>query len=804
MDGPIFVLPQLLSPVNSPNVRFYAPMLSPEQSLVNMVAMPHLNLGAAMPFFYTRRMSHIPSSQSQLNVQIIAQQRAQEVRANFLPPVTQGNADIKTEKQPPMQQQQNKPGNQRDETKVKDQGSEGTGEQILNIKIFKSAKQEQKQNEPQGNEAGSGKNVNASKQEGAASAKNSSKGASEENAKMLPNESAEANEAGKVNKGSESQSVNPQEKSAAEEKLAPKNDKSELKDVQQKTKDKEASDSQKIGLNPSEKNAKSPSEELSSQNKIPAQDKQNTEQQSSEKKGLFKEQQLISKNPQTEPHTSSFQRKMEVQKQHTTQEAKEPTPINDKQTVQKSAEPIVTKIEKSPEDEKLSKDKNRDSEKKETTKIEKELKASETKYERRVDSESGEKKFMPKEKNEDSTLTLKEQLQVPLKEKHKISHQQGEKQLAASGAIKDREGQKAQQLELRLSRALGQENLALGWAAALTPGKITRDKRGGRQAQKQKMAPLKECKLSDLLYIFLAALASGANSIDEIAYFIEKRAQWFSVVLGLKESSLQSLPSRQMIWWLLLALDSSAFDSIVVPWLEEVRGKNSLITSQVTGKPLLPNITLWETDLGLAFGQVALSNSDNIFSEVEALLCYGLNLRNSVVMAEGFDHTTLSRQIARKRGSSIIAVEESLKSEKDSEQDICFESYLEGEDRVTVYVNPVEEENFTANLNVEYEIFGKGTSYYNYVSQGIKNPADPFFPMFRLKNRIKRPTFWMLNIALDTTSEDFTMANSRKNFELFKSYVHDIVDDYVDGDLTILQKMKKAAKHNEYLYKLLS
>lgn len=843
LDGPMFILPQFQSPINSlQSIRFYAPIFTPVQQEVNTIALPHINIpdqGAHVNIRHVGSPTHLQNrnlvalrpAESSFVVQIAALQRPKVELAQ--PRVSQEGVQIKTEKQfPTPQKQQQGSRHHRDEVKNKDQGTKGVGEQLLNIKIFKSQKQQQAEGSSLGKDSAPKEVKNASKQEntqGLVRPLVKEKGGKEQGGaplKVVPRQVGGDKASKEVQAGQKSRASEPSRETASERKQVSKNDAHRLRVplVEKGTKERSTvkgvfkSVLQQLGqktvnsvknehpISGNEKATAAPENE-----KLPP-------QQEAKAKMLPKGLQF----PAIKVPPPIVQRQMEAQRQKNEPAQREPIAINTRYAVQKAQEPAVGKVQSPQSESGISKDKNSEGNK-EADKNQRISKSTETKYERRADSgekfvpeneklpqdnklpheekspQQESKSDKPQQKVDNKTPMLREQELVPLKEKHKFESREPNKDLAISGMIKGK-SQEPRQVDFRLSRLSGQENVTMAWLGALSPGKITREKKRGRHSQRQKAIPLNECKLSDLLYILLAALASGANSIDEIARFMEKRIEWFTVVLGLKGG----LPSRQMIWWILLALDSSSFDAIVIPWLEEVRGKEALIRSRATEKPLLPNITLWETELGLAIGQYAGGiGSENIGKEVASLLPYALNLRNAVVMAEGVDEKSLYTQVAAKKGYTLIKVPAEPRAEESSEE-VCFESYLEGEDRLTVYVNPLEGEDFTAKLSIEYEVFGKGISHSTYMSRGLKNPADEFFPLYRMKNRVKKNVLWMLNTALDTSSQEFTMGNSRKNFRRFQSYVYDIITDYDDGKLTIEQKMKKASANNQDLYKLLS
>lgn len=69
-------------------------------------------------------------------------------------------------------------------------------------------------------------------------------------------------------------------------------------------------------------------------------------------------------------------------------------------------------------------------------------------------------------------------------------------------------------------------------------------------------------------YLFLVILSgylAGCNTIDDIAYFAELRASWFTSLTG-----MQSIPSYDTFWWFLTRVKPEVFKGLLIQWFERL------------------------------------------------------------------------------------------------------------------------------------------------------------------------------------------------------------------------------------------
>jgi len=379
--------------------------------------------------------------------------------------------------------------------------------------------------------------------------------------------------------------------------------------------------------------------------------------------------------------------------------------------------------------------------------------------------------------------------------------------VAATGGTKAKGGELKPQSNVSAAKQADNVHATQGWLAMTFTGTIQREKGSSKQAYLQNQNSQFKCaKVSSVLFVILSAMAAGAKNIEEIIHFMEKKQKWFKVLLGVDGKSSEGLPSRQMIWWMLLALDGDAFDEFLFPWLDELRGKKSQWVLSNTEKPILPHLSLWETPLGLIIGQ-SNEGEESVADDAIPAILKALNLSSMVIMAAGLPvKNDVEELIRRLGGKSIVKLDdqEGAFEESQMKEEVSFESYREGEERIVMNQVLQSDDRAGSLLKVEYELQGKEVEHCLYSSRGLKNPADYFFDLFRLSRKVEKKSQWQLNLAFHSLdSMEGAMKHCKRNLLLIEQYAHNFVSHSHSEGLSVAQKMKKAYYSSDYLLHLL-
>jgi hypothetical protein len=287
--------------------------------------------------------------------------------------------------------------------------------------------------------------------------------------------------------------------------------------------------------------------------------------------------------------------------------------------------------------------------------------------------------------------------------------------------------------------------------------------------------------------MLLCANLSGMHSLKDAIPFIEKRENWFKVLLGLKHG----LPPRQLIFWLLATLDSTLFDQTLRLWLQELQGAQS-------GSPILVDVIILQTPLGFIMGKMHSSEGN---PGAASKLIEGFSLKNfiSMVKSNG-SYGTLLERILRCGAEYIAEVDDELIPPENSQ---IYESYLEGVERVVVEEWRPPEGSLT-NLRVHSEIFssqGGGKSERFYVSS-MEIPNEDFFDLFRLQRPYENKLFWLINSALKFPSIGTAFQRCNATLQNIEQYAKEVIQVNGDGKGSVEQQMQKAAKDLDFLLQL--
>ncbi|MBA3238971.1 MAG: transposase family protein [Parachlamydiaceae bacterium] len=318
----------------------------------------------------------------------------------------------------------------------------------------------------------------------------------------------------------------------------------------------------------------------------------------------------------------------------------------------------------------------------------------------------------------------------------------------------------------------------------LTKAEISseRSRKGGKGAEAQHPH-----KLSDILFMLLCANLSGMHSLRDAIPFIEKRENWFKVVLGLRHG----LPPRQLIFWLLATLDSTLFDQTMRLWLQEVQGEQS-------GSQILVDVIILQTPLGFILGKLHGSEGN---PGAASKLIEGFSLKNFISMVRSkSSYGTLLERIRRRGADYIAEVDEELTSIENSQ---IYESYLDGVERVVVE-EWIPSEDSETNLRVHSEIFssqGISKSERFYVSS-LKSPNEDFFDLFRIQRPYENKLFWLINSALRFPSIGNAFERCTATLQNIEQYAKEVIQFNGDGKSSVEQQMQKASKDLDFLLQL--
>lgn len=373
----------------------------------------------------------------------------------------------------------------------------------------------------------------------------------------------------------------------------------------------------------------------------------------------------------------------------------------------------------------------------------------------------------------------KEEQQPIHKEKAAIAHQQ----------LSGRSEETAQAPQHRIFHSVDDPSMIVPpWLSMLLPNLteaelfVNKSGKGGKAVEVQHPH-----KISDILFMLLCANLSGMHTLREAIPFIEKRENWFKVILGLQHG----LPPRQLIFWFLATLDATVFEKTLKLWLQEVQGLQS-------GSPILVDVIILQTALGFIMGKLQGSKGN---PEAPSKLVEGFSLKNFVAMVKSEGSYGFLLEKIRQRGAEYIAeVDEELHPADNSQR---YESYVEGIER-TVMEEWMPPNSSTTNLSVHSEFFsaqGVSKSDRFYVSS-LKSPNEDFFDLSRLQKPYENKLFWLINNSLRFPSIGNAFQRCNASLQNIEQYAKEMILIHGDVKNSIEQQMQKASKDLDFLLQL--
>jgi len=343
----------------------------------------------------------------------------------------------------------------------------------------------------------------------------------------------------------------------------------------------------------------------------------------------------------------------------------------------------------------------------------------------------------------------------------------------------------------------------------------------GRGGSHKQSAEAIEYRLSDLLFMLLAASVCGCKTIDDYIRFLQSRAKWFKVVLG----GQFDVPSKELVWKFLSSLNPANYQYILSPWLEEVCGHSTKLKNQ-EGKPVLPAISIWQSPIGLMMGQAKSSDPHQDRLAIPSLLQL-FNLQGALVGAKSASpKLDISALIEKAKADFLVeikvdssAVEEIIElidaaAKKKSQLYSILESYIEGQDRMIVEALKIDKSYRLSSypthgdaaliLKVYTETVISGASSYrsSYFLSNLTSIDDEIFDLLRIQKPLERKVAWLLNCLSPPVPMSFAMQQCQQNMLLFRQFAISLLQRS-GGRLSLDEKMHSAARNNEELLKFL-
>jgi predicted transposase YbfD/YdcC len=170
--------------------------------------------------------------------------------------------------------------------------------------------------------------------------------------------------------------------------------------------------------------------------------------------------------------------------------------------------------------------------------------------------------------------------------------------------------------------------------------------------------------LSDILVIGLCAVLGDADSWNDIERFGDAKRDWFARFLQLPNG----IPNYRTFNRVFSALDPVAFQDCFLSWINGVCKRLGITHLQIDGKAhkgtadkrkdlkCLHTVSLWASDIGLTFGQVACEDKSNEITAIPKLLEL-MDLERALVSVDAMGcQKKIATKIRLQKGDYLLSV----------------------------------------------------------------------------------------------------------------------------------------------------
>lgn len=346
--------------------------------------------------------------------------------------------------------------------------------------------------------------------------------------------------------------------------------------------------------------------------------------------------------------------------------------------------------------------------------------------------------------------------------------------------------------------------------------------------------------VESILFISIAAVLGGANSIKEIHGFAESREMWLREILDLPHG----IPRYWTLWWVLGLIKPELLNSILIDWTEglskgedgriiAIDGKASRGTA-LKGKShsFIHIVSAWACEDGLTLGQCKVEDKSNEIACIPSLL-QQINVKGAVVTMDAMGtQTEIAASICNAKADYVLALKKNhpgLYNEVENMFRQAVAVNFEGvehsmmetkeqghgrKERRTVYTlsdiewlpQKVEWEGLKSVTMVISERICEGVSSVEnrYYISSLQEDAARIGYCIRTHWSIENQCHWVLDMGFREDAQKAREADVAENLSILRRIALNLLkqDKKTKGGIEL--KRKKAGWNVEYLLQLLN
>lgn len=344
----------------------------------------------------------------------------------------------------------------------------------------------------------------------------------------------------------------------------------------------------------------------------------------------------------------------------------------------------------------------------------------------------------------------------------------------------------------------------------------------------------KDHLLSDIIFITIAAVVSGAESWYDIEDFGVAKQEWLKKFLRLPNG----IPTHDTFNRVFAALDSDELAMCFLTWTQSVceRTKGEVISidgkslrgsSQRGSKSMVHMVSAWASANNIVLGQLKVDDKSNEITAIPALLEV-LALSGCIVTIDALGcQKNIASAIIDKGADYVLALKGNQGELHDQVQDSF--RFLEvssttqqtdlGHGRVEKRVcsliddlSMIEQKDQWKGLHsiirIESERYTKSTGdsqqETRYYISSAKGNADRFNGIIRDHWKIENSLHWVLDVAFREDQSQKRAGNAAQNFSVITRIALNLLKNDAQAKRSVKGKRLKAAWNNEYLERVLN
>jgi len=345
--------------------------------------------------------------------------------------------------------------------------------------------------------------------------------------------------------------------------------------------------------------------------------------------------------------------------------------------------------------------------------------------------------------------------------------------------------------------------------------------------------------LSDILFISLCAVTSGAESWEDIELYGKTKGEWLKSMLPLPHG----IPSNDTFRRVLSQLNPKVFEQAFRNWIMSLVSDVGGDIIPIDGKRIrgafragannpIHQVSAWSCSHQVVLGQVRTDSKSNEITAIPELLKW-LEIKGSVVTIDAMGtQKAIAKQIVEKEGDYVLALKgnqghlhqdvidyyEHIEQKVDAKATVTTHETLDKEHgrletrRCTVItdVDWLEDREKWAGLNsllrvesttehLKQNRISRETRYY---ISSLKPTAEAALNIIRAHWQIENSLHWVLDVSFAEDACTIHDSNGAENFSLLRKIALALLKkDPTNG--SIKGKRKRAGWNNDFLLSLI-